>query len=129
MLSAVQRNGLLIAGGLSLTHGLVSIVGSYSPNSPVSKRRAMFYNGIRNSLYGIILIAVEPRFGLVKTLHQAALRFFLTPTNAAVLTCFGIQNVYTDFNRHGLTGATMVALGVLSTVTQLTLFILNNKNS
>jgi len=126
------ENAYYLAGGVCYTFGLVEILGSYYPSGSLDSRKEMFYRGMLFTLLGSACV-LEPKFGVASLVKQAAIRFWLSPTNATVLILEGVI-ILRHYARSGnprelLDHFLVLWFGSVMAATQLALFILTNKNS
>ncbi len=130
MLDRLERNAYYLGGSIFIL-GLYNLISSYYPDTPLDRRKVMFQRGIGFTLLGCVCV-LEPKTGIASLVKQAAIRFWLSPTNATVLILAGVislRHYARSGNPRGLLGPFLVLwFGSVLAVTQLALLILTNKN-
>ncbi len=120
-----------VSGSICTMLALYNFIGFCNYNGPLDRRMVMGHRGVLFTFLGSVC-ALEPKFGVVSLIKQAAIRFWLSPTNMTVLAIGGVTDVYYyhSYNSRDRLG-TIITLMLASAMsaTQLALFILTNENS
>lgn len=120
-------NAYYLGGGVCYTFGLMNIIGSYYSSDSLNSRKEMFYRGMLFTFLGSVCV-LEPKTGIASLVKQAAIRFWLSPTNATFFALAGVRGVYYYPNERLRPIITLTLFSAMS-ATQLALFILTNENS